>query len=633
MRDPELALKPARPVETAPARLFGDSLNRREALRLLSYGSLLMSDLTAIQAGFAIASHLRGAYWLQLYGLPVSILFGLTYAVMALGSGSVTREAFGSRLRSAMLGERTLLMASALCIAFLFFQPQGLTLSRLALLTAIVLSGLFIGSGRMLFLTLFLPNRADFWTSRIILLDGAPAPPGRRGTALDVMAEGINPERSDPRVVARLGAILAGYNQVVVICTDTDRAHAWSLMLKSFDIRAEVLMPSDLPIGALGVGRFADRPTLIVNRGQLTLADRVKKRIVDLLFSAIALLILAPVLVLVALAIRLDSPGPVLFRQLRVGYPHFLVTEDTVLGRSLAAREEVLFVPHFALGQGRMGKLGTMLGAALRSAWQSLRIVRKRRPDVIITTGAGSQLFVILWGRLLGAKIVLVDSFARFHAPSKFARLAGGLAHLRITQSQQSADRWAGSTAFDPLRTEPATADGKQPLLFATVGAILPLHRLERAVVELKQAGRIPEEVILQIGNSDLPRPSVPGLTVVETLPFDELQALLRRADLVVCHAGTGSIITALAQCCGVVAMPRRVDAGDSYDDHQSEIAEVFAERGLIEVAQDSATLAAALDRARSAPRHRAAMDHSALIAHLNAQIARWFPRRAGDHD
>lgn len=320
MRDPELALKPARPVETAPARLFGDSLNRREALRLLSYGSLLMSDLTAIQAGFAIASHLRGAYWLQLYGLPVSILFGLTYAVMALGSGSVTREAFGSRLRSAMLGERTLLMASALCIAFLFFQPQGLTLSRLALLTAIVLSGLFIGSGRMLFLTLFLPNRADFWTSRIILLDGAPAPPGRRGTALDVMAEGINPERSDPRVVARLGAILAGYNQVVVICTDTDRAHAWSLMLKSFDIRAEVLMPSDLPIGALGVGRFADRPTLIVNRGQLTLADRVKKRIVDLLFSAIALLILAPVLVLVALAIRLDSPGPVLFRQLRVGY-------------------------------------------------------------------------------------------------------------------------------------------------------------------------------------------------------------------------------------------------------------------------------------------------------------------------
>lgn len=276
-----------------------------------------------------------------------------------------------------------------------------------------------------------------------------------------------------------------------------------------------------------------------------------------------------------------------------------------------------------------MGKLGAMLGGIVRSVWRSLRIILRRRPDVVITTGAGSQIFVIFWARLLGARIILIDSFARFHAPSKFARLAGPLAHLRITQSQVSADRWRGSTAFDPLRIEPAVAKGKSRLLFATVGAILPLHRLERAVVALKQAGRIPEEVILQVGNSDLPRPQVDGLTIVETLPFDQLQEILKRADLVVCHAGTGSIITALSQCCGVVAMPRLVSAGDSYDDHQSEIAEVFAERGLIAVAEDAETLAQALDRARRAPRHRAVMDHSALMVQLEHQIAAWFPQKA----
>ena len=310
-------------------------------------------------------------------------------------------------------------------------------------------------------------------------------------------------------------------------------------------------------------------------------------------------------------------------------YPHFLVTEDTVLGRSLARREDVEFVPHFALGQSRMGKAWAMLSAATRSAWRSLRIILRRRPDVVITTGAGSQVFVIAWARLLGAKVILVDSFARFHAPSKFARIGGPLANLRITQSQVSASNWPGSTAFDPLRTEPAVAEGKSRLLFATVGAILPLHRLERAVVELKAAGRIPEEVILQVGNSDLPRPEIPGLTIIESLPFDELQEVLKRADLVVCHAGTGSIITALAQCCGVVAIPRRVSAGDSYDDHQSEIAEVFANRELIQVADDAETLALALDRARTAPRHRAAMDHSALMVHLEHQIAAWYPRKA----
>ena len=43
------------------------------------------------------------------------------------------------------------------------------------------------------------------------------------------------------------------------------------------------------------------------------------KRIFDLLFSAVALLVLAPFFVLIALAIRWDSAGPVLFRQERVG--------------------------------------------------------------------------------------------------------------------------------------------------------------------------------------------------------------------------------------------------------------------------------------------------------------------------
>lgn len=43
------------------------------------------------------------------------------------------------------------------------------------------------------------------------------------------------------------------------------------------------------------------------------------KRGFDLLVAAVALLLLAPLLLGVALAVRLDSPGPVFFRQERVG--------------------------------------------------------------------------------------------------------------------------------------------------------------------------------------------------------------------------------------------------------------------------------------------------------------------------
>ena len=43
------------------------------------------------------------------------------------------------------------------------------------------------------------------------------------------------------------------------------------------------------------------------------------KRVFDWVLSSVALLLLWPVLLVVALAVRLDSPGPVLFRQQRVG--------------------------------------------------------------------------------------------------------------------------------------------------------------------------------------------------------------------------------------------------------------------------------------------------------------------------
>ncbi|WP_290871437.1 sugar transferase [Aquabacterium sp.] len=45
----------------------------------------------------------------------------------------------------------------------------------------------------------------------------------------------------------------------------------------------------------------------------------MSKRLFDLLLSSIGLLLLAPVLLAIALVVKLDSPGPVFFRQERVG--------------------------------------------------------------------------------------------------------------------------------------------------------------------------------------------------------------------------------------------------------------------------------------------------------------------------
>ena len=56
-----------------------------------------------------------------------------------------------------------------------------------------------------------------------------------------------------------------------------------------------------------------------VVRVQVSPADAFGRRALDVVVSALALLLLLPLLALLALLIRLDSPGPVLFVQTRVG--------------------------------------------------------------------------------------------------------------------------------------------------------------------------------------------------------------------------------------------------------------------------------------------------------------------------
>lgn len=53
----------------------------------------------------------------------------------------------------------------------------------------------------------------------------------------------------------------------------------------------------------------------------------VLKRVIDIVISALAIVVLSPVLLLIAIVIKLDSKGPVLFKQKRVGKnkSHFMI--------------------------------------------------------------------------------------------------------------------------------------------------------------------------------------------------------------------------------------------------------------------------------------------------------------------
>lgn len=260
-----------------------------------------------------------------------------------------------------------------------------------------------------------------------------------------------------------------------------------------------------------------------------------------------------------------------------------------------------------------------MLASGLANAWQSARAIVRERPDVILTTGAGSMAFSLLWGRMLGARIVLIDSFARFKGPSLFARLTGWLAHERIAQSADSAALWKGARVFDPFRRLEGPRPAKEALVFATVGATLPFPRLVDYVTRAHADGLVPGNLVVQVGdNVALPA----GIDAHHSLPFEAVQDILRRADVVICHAGTGSLITALREGCHVIAVPRLHALGEHYDDHQAEIAEMFAARGLVQLVTDEASFRAALANLPQRTPVSATTDPAALIDFLAGWLA-----------
>ena len=302
------------------------------------------------------------------------------------------------------------------------------------------------------------------------------------------------------------------------------------------------------------------------------------------------------------------------------------VTEASAIASDLAERHRLYYVRHFAVGQARLGRPLAMLWAAIVNLLQSLRIAVTERPDIIISTGAGAMVWTVLFCRILGAKFILIDSFARFDAPSKFARLSRCLASQTIVQSAALKAIWPDALLFDPLRMLDTPRPAKAPLLLATVGATLAFDRMSAAVASLKVDGRIAEAVVLQTGKASAisaATHATDSLRIVVTLPFAEMQALLRDAEIVICHGGTGSFITALREGCRVVAMPRLFERGEHYDNHQFEIAKAFAARGLVEVALEVDDLPAAIARARAKSPVMATTDPAALIGWLNDYLAR----------
>jgi UDP-N-acetylglucosamine transferase subunit ALG13 len=171
-------------------------------------------------------------------------------------------------------------------------------------------------------------------------------------------------------------------------------------------------------------------------------------------------------------------------------------------------------------------------------------------------------------------------------------------------------------------------------MIFVTVGVQLPFDRLIRAVDEwAERRGR--HDVVAQVGTSHY----VPhALEARSFLPAGDFRGLVEQADLVVAHAGMGSIITAFELGKPIVVLPRRASLHEHRNDHQLATAQRMAAHANLRVADDEQALVRILDDFRT-PESRATIASHAderLLAEITAFIqhperAVQSPQRSGE--
>ena len=134
-------------------------------------------------------------------------------------------------------------------------------------------------------------------------------------------------------------------------------------------------------------------------------------------------------------------------------------------------------------------------------------------------------------------------------------------------------------------------------MIFVTVGAQMPFDRLVGWVDDWA-VGRERDDVVAQIGPSEYaPR----RLRVIPFMTPPEFRARLEEADVVVAHAGMGSILNALELGKPILVVPRHGDAGETRNDHQIATASRLEAEGLVRVADTPEEFERALDALENA--------------------------------
>lgn len=291
------------------------SLERR---RLECYCTLIASDVASILIGFMTTGWLYLGTAGLVSALRMAELILPLFLIIAFYSGAYSLRALehGNRGTNSALGALAISAAAIVFIAF--YTRSSITLSRMLLTSGVLGSAVILIFLRYQMRTFVVWRCGATVINALTIRDGGPpvALPGSH--KVDIQRLGITPALNDPVSLHRIGLLLSGIDRVTVSCPP-ERRKTWATILRGANIEGEVIDDAVAELAAHGARIAAGHGLLRVSAGPLELRERAMKRTFDLVFATLGLILLSPIFMIVAVAIRLEDGGPILFVQRRVG--------------------------------------------------------------------------------------------------------------------------------------------------------------------------------------------------------------------------------------------------------------------------------------------------------------------------
>ena len=89
----------------------------------------------------------------------------------------------------------------------------------------------------------------------------------------------------------------------------------------------------------------------------------------------------------------------------------------------------------------------------------------------------------------------------------------------------------------------------------------------------------IKDEIVVQAGHTKYKSKK---MKIFDFIPYEEMNKYIDKADVIITHSGTGSVLMPLKKGKKVIVCARLEKYGEHVDDHQKQLVEIFKDEGYV---------------------------------------------------